>query len=84
MRELLTGEREVFGMRFAYYLLAENLNGRDAYGVRICGPAEEITVRDLSGSPQTIQTLTKRLMDGLVTPVTLEDIVEDWLAEAGA
>lgn len=77
------GERNVQEMRFTYMLLAEDLDDQgEIYGVRISSAdGETAAFRELTSSQKRIQTLLGRLMEGCVTPATLGDVLEDWLAE---
>lgn len=65
-----------------YYLLEEELEpGGTAYGVGIALEGETAEVRDLSPSRQRVEELARALVRGVVTPVALGDVVDDWLAE---
>ena len=81
MREIFIGERCVEDRRYGYYLLAESgEHDWEHYGVKIAGGGDEAALRDITVSQRDIQTLGALLMDFSVTPVTMRDVVEDWLA----
>ena len=83
MRERLIGEKTIQGTLFTYALLAEELTSdEERYGVRISGADGETAVfQDVTVSRPGMQSLMGKLVEGLVTPVTLRDILEDWLGE---
>jgi len=71
-----------------YQILRENLPdsegvpGCEMYGVqikKIGEHEEEKQARGLTSSYSEVKEFVKRLADGLVTPVTLLDIVEDYI-----
>ena len=74
---------ECLGRPVDYYLLADRWEGaREHYGVEIRWGEETASVPPgLTVSRDGAQELLDRLAKGVVTPVTLWDIVEDWLAE---
>ena len=81
MREIFIGERYIRNRWYEYYLLVETEErGRKQYGVKIASDGDEAALRDVTVSRQDIQTLGELLMEFLVTPVSLRDVVEDWLA----
>lgn len=75
---------------FDYYLLTEEAeaNGTvigESYGVRITSSAEGTeletsSIRNLTSSVQRIHALMELLIRRCVTPVSLSDVVEDWLS----
>ena len=80
MREIFIGERYIEDQRYEYYLLAETgENDWEQYGVKIEGGGDGAALREVTVSQRDIQDLGALLMDFLVTPVTLRDVVEDWL-----
>lgn len=81
MRKLLMGETRHQAGRLRYYLLEEESENCESYGVRIELEDEEAAVPDISPSRQRVQELTAALIRGGVTPVALRDIVDDWLLE---
>lgn len=71
-------------MTVEYSVLTDDGNecGHDGkcYGVRICtseGEAEE--VHCITSDITAIESLYSLIVDGLVTPTTLKDVVYDWL-----
>ena len=69
------GETEV-----AYYLLAEESEGNGGqYGLRVEYGAETETILKITESQCAILELLAALARGAVTPVTVRDVVEDWL-----
>ena len=65
-----------------YYLLAEeNLEGTEQYGVRVeSETGDRAEVRKVTISSRSILELMGLLMRNTVTPVSLRDVIEDWLA----
>ena len=81
MREILIGEKQIMGRQYRYYLLAETTeNDCEYYGVKITDGGEDTVLRNITVSQRNIQSLGTLLVDFSVTPVTLRDVVEDWLA----
>lgn len=83
MREILIGANDIQNQRFEYYLLAETLGteeGCETYGVKIAGSGGDgDAVRDITVSQGRILCLLSALVKFQVTPVSLRDVVEDWL-----
>lgn len=56
----------------------------ESYGVQIvrrgAGGKETCAVPSITTSTRAIDELMEQLISGLVTPTTLKDVVEDWLA----
>lgn len=67
--------REICGKRAVYSLLVEE----GSCGVQITLGEETATIPDLTPAEDRARELLKKWMDCGVTPVTLRDIVEDWL-----
>jgi len=73
--------------RFTYYLLVEEVTGGkglicENYGVKISSDDEngdQIAIENITMSFNKIEQLLKLLADNFVTPVSLPDILEDWL-----
>ena len=62
-------------------LLAETAeNDCEYYGVKITDGREDAALRNITVSQRNIQSLGALLVDFSVTPMTLRDVVEDWLA----
>lgn len=66
-----------------YGLLAQSVEGRNRYGVSVSNErtGERALVRDAVLSRPDAEALMARLVAGAVTPVTLRDVVEDFVAE---
>ena len=77
MERLLVGEARCLGSQARYYLLEEGTS----YGVEIWLEGESAAVRNLSPSRERAGELARRLVRGIVTPVGLRDVVDDWLLE---
>ena len=75
---LLVGEAPCLTTQARYYLLEEETG---AYGVRIELGEEAASAADLSPSRSRVWELAERLLRGGVTPLTLRDVVDDWLLE---
>lgn len=81
LRKLLVGETRCRVSYARYYLLAEESETGESYGVAIELEGEKAAVRDLSPSRKKVRELAAALMRGGVTPVALRDVVDDWLLE---
>lgn len=74
------GQSEYRGLTVRYYLLEEETAEMGTcYGVELrCGDETE-TVPAITVSRQSAVTLLEALTRGCVTPVTVRDVVDDWL-----
>ena len=81
MQSMMMGERWIGETLVRYYLLVEHLPGGKAdYGLRLTVPdGDSAELRGITVSASAIRKLLNRLMRCDVTPVSLHDIVEDWL-----
>ena len=85
MRELLvdtcTGEEEDgTAHSFQYYILVDGGLSCESYGVKVAGPdGEEASVPNITVSVERIDQLLELLRRNCVSPVTLRDVVLDWL-----
>ena len=81
MYEILKKRQPVGGRQISYYLLVEEGRERPLqYGVRIeaeGGDFDEVFAVTTSG--QRMNDLLELLIRNAVTPVSLGDIIEDWL-----
>ena len=67
-------------MNIQYFLLKEYFEGQEGhYGVSVELEGEQVTVRQITTSCKEIRELLDLLVRGQVTPVTVRDVVEDWL-----
>lgn len=70
-------------LRLEYYRLETREQDRVSYGAAIrCvtgGGETYAALPDITTSPEKIARLLTQLADGAVTPVSLREIVEDWL-----
>lgn len=95
MKELFAAERTITSadgrpeMLF-YSVLVDHIASEDGaglcenYGVQIvrrgAGGKEKKVLPGITTSTRVIDELMEKLISGLVTPATLQDVVEDWLA----
>lgn len=81
MRSLLFGRKEICHQPMDYYLLTETCgNLCESYGIEIsCENGDDALVRGITLSQSKILVLLSMLMEYAVTPVTLKDVVEDWV-----
>lgn len=81
MRKLLMGEAQCRTARARYYLLEEEPGEGEAvsYGIQVELEDETAAARGLSPSRQRTAELAEALVRGVVTPITLRDVVDDWL-----
>jgi hypothetical protein len=67
-------------LRLEYYLTGNSERGCGLEVRAVAdGGEERASVPDLAPSPARVQELLRRLADGLVTPTSVMDIVQDWL-----
>lgn len=73
----------------AYYILVEEAETEDGvlcdqYGLRVVLLGSEgkqsASVRQITTYPDSIYRLAQEVMNHLVTPAALQDVVDDWLA----
>jgi len=67
------------GLPVRYYLLRRQGTTGQCYGIRVDYNGETVTAADLSASEMQVRQLLGMLVRGCVTPVTIADILEDWL-----
>lgn len=81
MRKMLAGSIDMGVFMLEYYLIAEpREDARTDYGVELCSSGgEQMCLRGITVSRGDAETLIALLMRNAVTPVTLCDVVEDWL-----
>lgn len=80
MAEILFGTAAYESLEITYYLLTETDEmGREAYGVQVCCGAEKETIPGITASKPVLQELLTRMIQGIVTPTTARDILNDWL-----
>ena len=82
MRRVLVGEARCRASQARYYLLEEvsEETGR-SYGVEVHLNGETAAAANLSPCRRRVEALARALVRGTVTPLTLRDIVDDWLLE---
>ena len=74
------GRRQVRELCVDYYLLSEDVESiGERYGIQVTCKDEAETIFGITISQIRILSLLRRLMDGLVTPSTVRDVVEDWI-----
>lgn len=76
MNVKLSGEAEVQGQTLRYYLLN---SGGAHYGILVTGREEGVAVSNITVSKEEICQLLEQMARCRVTPVTVMDVVEDWL-----
>jgi hypothetical protein len=80
MRSILIGETDTAGEATAYYLLDEGDGFPGEYGLEIIRGSQKSRAEHLSVSGDKVWTLGETLLRCGVTPLTLSEVVEDWLA----
>ncbi len=94
MWELFVEERDLENeigqaYRIQYYILVEEAEAAgsvccESYGIRIVvsgsGETQSESLRNVTLRAAIIDKLVHKMADHLVTPTTLRDIVEDWMA----
>lgn len=80
LRRILMGTGCCCGETVKYYLLEDAAGSiAEQYGISLeCGK-EQATLPGITVSQSRILSLLDTLISGSVTPVTLQDVVEDWL-----
>ena len=81
MSKQLVGETMCRASQVRYFLLEEKLEEGERYGVGISMGEEVADIPNLSPSRARVQELAEALVRGGVTPLTLRDVVDDWLLE---
>ena len=80
MRKLLVGAAECKGAPIHYSLLVETLeNGVETYGVLVEYLTQRTEVPGITVFRHRAEALLELLRRGRVTPVTVRDVMEDWL-----
>ena len=79
MEAQLFGVSVCRGLPVRYYLVLQGETNQ--YGIRVEYDKEAVTVMGLTGSSDRANELLQKLLRGCVTPVTVPDIIEDWLLE---
>ena len=77
-------ENEEIGITYSLFTTWLELEGTRIrrFGVRVeTSRGEAASVADVSGDREEAEALIDRLCAGTVTPVTLRDVVSDWLYE---
>ena len=82
METVWIGRADVRGMTVEYYRIEEPAGrGRTDYGVEISTSlGEHSRIGGITVSPEEIVCLLDRLVRNSVTPATLRDVIDDWLA----
>ena len=82
MRTLFLGRAVSQDLAVDYYLLTEELGASlECYGIRIESGGEQEEILSITSSQTGALSLLSMLMQGLVTPRTARDVVEDWLLQ---
>ena len=82
METHLFGTAVCQGLPVRYYLLLQRgRDGRRQYVIRVEYKEEAVTVMGLTVSAEETKALLRKLMLGTVTPVTVPDVIEDWLLQ---
>ena len=81
MRKVLTERADVSASVLEYHLLEEpREDGRRDYGVEVCSSdGDSDCVRGITVCREDAAELLRLLARNTVTPVTLRDVIEDWL-----
>jgi len=84
MREILVEKKIIAKKEYDYSILVQELRQEtrlvcEEYGVCIRSKEESASVAGITVSAEKIGLLAELLLRNRVTPVSLSDIVEDWL-----
>lgn len=81
MRRVLVGRNACREQEVTYYLLVEDTEDGERYGVEVEMGAERVQILSITPIQCRILSLVDRLVQGGVTPVAARDVVLDWLVE---
>ena len=80
MRSVFMGSSSPGGKTVTYHLLVEEVEGLgENYGILLEGFGQTEAIRGITVIQDRALTLLEQLRQGMVTPVSLRDVVEDWL-----
>lgn len=80
MNTCLVDTSECMGNPIEYSLISDLSDvGIETYGILVQLGDERVVIHDLSSSPDEVQKLLVCMANGAVSPVSVHDIVEDWL-----
>ena len=80
LQRILMGTAETGRGSIFYYLLSGGGQpGRESYGVLVEYLGEQTAICNLSSSKEEMQSLLACMQRGTVTPVSVMDVVEDWI-----
>ena len=81
MRRCLIGTSRCGTAAIHYYLLTEDREDGllECYGILVTCGADMEMIRNITVSQSAILQLLEILIHGTVTPVSLRDVLEDWL-----
>lgn len=90
--KFLKGTREIKveplrTIRLEYYVMEEFAESEEtaAYGIAVVKKENDITETEVTGGISYdrafVEEMADRLMEGLVTPMTLVDTADDWITE---
>ncbi len=65
-----------------YYLLVEEMDGLlERYGVQVAGFGRTAEIRGITVCQERVLELARTLIRGTVTPLAVQDVVEDFLLD---
>lgn len=81
MHSTLMGKQKILDRSAAYYLLTEEIGELcESYGVAVCfEDGEQCRIPGITCSQRGILCLIATLIRESVTPITLMDVVDDWI-----
>ena len=80
MCKRLTGTRVFLGDLLSYYLLTDIAKGgEETYGLMVRYRDEQVSIRELTPQQEDVLEFLDKLLQGAVTPVAVQDVVDDWL-----
>ena len=81
MKTEIIGTASVMGESVTYELIEEITDERKTYGVQISGMGESACVFDVFSDKKEAEEFAKRLCFFEVTPITLADVLTDYVDE---
>ena len=80
MKTCFVGSSECLDQTIRYSLLsASTEDGAEQYGVLVEYRDEQTAIPDITTSREDAENLLSLLVQGSVTPVSVQDVVDDWL-----
>lgn len=80
MEAFFFGSADCLGKTIYYYLLQSGVC-HPHYGIKVLFGDENVVIPKISTRKESVCALLEQMLQGAVTPVTVSDVIEDWLGE---